>query len=409
MVRGHVPALPLPPLLTTTVQHEFEFAPLPHAPLEVLNCVADVRPDRAEIWMPSKSPIVAAQKVGDAIGLPTDKVDFHVIRAGGSFGRRLFFDPAIEAARVSKAVGRPIRLLWTREDDMKHGRMRPASYHRARATYRFGQVNSYHHRMASITLDGSHGLGEMLTSLALGPELGIAGQAYFLLSQTDTYNFGSQSRKLAEVDLPFPTGSWRSVFSGQVRLVDELMVDQVARWLRQDAVAFRRLRLRSSRLRAVLDKVAAMGNWGRPMAPRTAQGIGLHEEYKSVVAYLVELDNTDPANPRVTKAFAAADVGRAINPLGLEAQLQGSLVDAISVVLRAGVHIDNGRVRESSYADFRYARMRDTPPEVQVHIMGPTGEPGGAGELGVPAACAAVAGAWSRATGQMPTKFPILG
>jgi isoquinoline 1-oxidoreductase subunit beta len=158
----------------------------------------------------------------------------------------------------------------------------------------------------------------------------------------------------------------------------------------------------------VLDHVAAAGPWGRSMEPGTAQGVGLHEEYKSVVAFLVELDARDRARPRVTRAVAAVDVGRAINPRGLEAQLQGALVDALSVTLQAGVHVDNGAIRESSYTDFRYARMRDTPVEVEVHVMDPTGKPGGAGELGVPAASAAVANAWARATGEVPRRFPIV-
>jgi isoquinoline 1-oxidoreductase beta subunit len=395
------------PAGSSTVQRTFEFAFVPHAPLEVLNCVADVRSDRAELWLPSKSPIVAAQTVALTLGLPVDRVTLHVVRGGGSFGRRLFFDPAVEAALVSQAVGRPVRLLWTRADDTHHGRLRPASHHRVRATHVHGQVLSYTHRMASVALDGSHGLGELLTAVG-GEALGAVGPAMYELSQTSLYHFGSQNRSLREVDLAFPTGSWRSVFSGQVRTVDEIMVDEVTRALRRDPVAFRRSRLRSSRMRAVLDRVADAGAWGRPMAPGTAQGVGLHEEYKSAVAFLVELDARDADRPRVTRAVAAVDVGRAINPRGLEAQLQGSLVDALSVVLRAGVHIDDGAVRESSYTDFRYARMGDTPVEVEVHVLPPTGEPGGAGELGVPAASAAVANAWTRATGTLPDRFPIL-
>jgi isoquinoline 1-oxidoreductase beta subunit len=390
-----------------TVDRTFEFAFVPHAPLEVLNCVADVRADRAELWLPSKSPIVAAQTVAVALGMPADRVTLHVVRGGGSFGRRLFFDPAIEAALVSQAVGRPVRLLWTRADDMRHGRLRPASHHRARATHVLGQVLGYEHRMASITLDGSHGLGELLTAVG-ADALGVVGQAMFHLSQIDIYHLGVQTRSLHEVDLAFPTGSWRSVFSGQVRTVDEVMVDEVARALRRDPLAFRRARLRSSRMRAVLDRVASAGPWGRPMAPGTAQGLGLHEEYKSVVAFLVELDARDRARPRVTRAVAAVDVGRAVNPRGLEAQMQGALVDALSVTLQAGIHIDGGAVREGSYTDFRYARMRDAPAEVEVHVMPPTGEPGGAGELGVPAASAAVVNAWVRATGSVPRRFPIV-
>jgi isoquinoline 1-oxidoreductase beta subunit len=397
----------LPVLGVRVVERSFDFSFVPHAPLEVLNCIADVRADRAELWLPAKSPIVAAQTVALTLGLPVDRVTVHVVRGGGSFGRRLFFDPALEAARVSQTVGRPVRLLWTRADDMRHGRMRPASHHRARATLLLGSPVSYEHRMASVTLDGSHGLGELVTAVGL-EALGGAGQAMFQLSQLDLYGFGAQTRNLHEVDLAFPTGSWRSVFSGQVRTVDEMMVDEMARTLGRDPVAFRRAKLRSARIRAVLDKVATEGGWGRAMAPGTAQGVAVHEEYKSVIAYLVELDARDPSAPRVTRAVAAVDVGRAVNPRGLEAQVQGALVDALSVTLQAGVHIDGGAVRESSYTDFRFARMRDTPVEVEVHVMPPTGEPGGAGELGVPAACAAIANAWARATGATPTRFPIL-
>jgi isoquinoline 1-oxidoreductase beta subunit len=402
-----VPPFALPPLGSLTADRSFDFAFVPHAPLEVLNCVADVRADRAELWLASKSPIVAAQTVALAVGLPVGRVTVHVVRGGGSFGRRLFFDPAIEAARVSRAVGRPVRLLWTRADDMRHGRMRPASHHRIRATHLLGRVVSHDHRMASVTLDGGHGLGEILTAVG-ADALGAVGPAMFHLSQHDLYHFGVQNRSLREVDLAFPTGSWRSVFSGQVRTVDEMMVDELARAMNRDPVAFRRARARSARTRAVLDRVAAAGPWGRPMAPGTAQGVGLHDEYKSVAAFLVELDARDPTQPRVTRAVAAVDVGRAVNPRGLDAQMQGALVDALSVTLQAGVHIDRGAVRESSYTDFRYARMRHTPAEVEVHVMAPTGEPGGAGELGVPAAAAAVANAWTRATGTLPRRFPIL-
>jgi isoquinoline 1-oxidoreductase beta subunit len=123
----------------------------------------------------------------------------------------------------------------------------------------------------------------------------------------------------------------------------------------------------------------------------------------------VEIDCRDPAHPRVTQGVAAVDVGRAVNPRGLEAQIQGVLIDGLSVTLQAGAHVDAGAVRESSYTDFRYGRMRNSPPSVAVHVMDPTGEPGGAGELGLPAAAAAVANAYARATGTLPTNFPIAG
>ncbi|MFE2915048.1 molybdopterin cofactor-binding domain-containing protein [Kitasatospora indigofera] len=399
----------VPPLLTLHVDAEFDFAFVSHAPMEVLTAVADVRPDRAELWFSSQSPIVAQQAVAAELGLPQDAVTVHVVRGGGSFGRRLFFDAALEAAQVSRAAGRPVKLMWTRNDDMRHGRMRPAGHHRIRATHALGQVLTYEHRVATVRTDFRHGLGEALTAAGFAVQAGglSLSQGFFLLTEKNPYQLGVTTQLLAEVPLDMPTGSWRSVYSGTVRVADEIMMDEIARTLGQDPVAFRRARLGSASARAVLDTVATEGRWGRPMPAGHAQGVGFHEEHRSCAAYLVEIDATDPAQPRVTRAVIAADVGRAVNPRGLEAQLTGALIDGISVILQAGNHIDRGAVREGSFADFRYARQQHSPPVVEVHLMPPSGPPGGAGELGVPAASAAVANAYARATGRSPRSFPI--
>ncbi|WP_234322847.1 xanthine dehydrogenase family protein molybdopterin-binding subunit [Streptomyces sp. NRRL S-350] len=405
---AHAP-FPPAPLFIQHLDAEFDFAFVNHAPMEVLTAVADVRPNRAELWFASQSPIVAQQAVATELGLPQNAVTVHVVRGGGSFGRRLFFDAALEAAQVSKAAGRPVKLMWTRDDDMRHGRMRPASHHRIRATYGLDRVLGWEHRVAAVRTDLGHGLGDAFT--AAGYDLPIAGltaaELFFLLTEKIPYNVGVPVQLLTELPLDLHTGSWRSVFSGTVRVSDEIVMDELARRMGQDEVAFRRARLRSAAGRAVLDTVAAKGNWGRPMPPGRAQGIGYHDENGGTVAYLVELDATDPAAPRVTKAVIAADVGRVINPRGLEAQLTGALVDGISVILQAGNHLDDGAFRESSYSDFHYARQRHTPPVVEIHLMPPSGPPGGAGELGVPAASAAVANAYARATGTGPRSFPI--
>jgi len=222
-------------------------------------------------------------------------------------------------------------------------------------------------------------------------------------------NFGVATQTLTDVPLAFPTGSWRSIYSGQTATVNEIMVDEIARTLHADPVAFRRKSLASARTRAVLDQVTNVGRWGRSMPVGTAQGVAIHEEYKSVVAYLVEIDCRNRSTPRVTKGVCAVDVGRAVNPRGLEAQVQGVLTDGLSMTLHAGLHIDNGAVREGSYSDYRFARMADSPLEIDVTVMPPTGEPGGAGELGFPAAAAAVANAYARATATTPFSFPISG
>ncbi|WP_030323657.1 xanthine dehydrogenase family protein molybdopterin-binding subunit [Streptomyces sp. NRRL B-3229] len=407
-LRAAVPRLGTPPRGSTQTEGEFEFAFVSHAPMEVLTAVADVRTDRAEIWFSSQTPMDARDSIASAVGLPAAKVKVHVIRGGGSFGRRLNHDAAIEAALISKAARRPVKLMWSRADDIRHGRMRPASHHRIRASHAGGRVVAFSHVMASVSesyegtslLSAQGGAGNAVVpafATAAGP----------LPSDDGLYNFGRVSGDSGSVDLAIPLGAWRSVDSGTMRAAEEIVVDEVARSLGKDPVAFRRTTLRNKSVKAVLDKVAAAGDWGRTLPAGRAQGVAVHEEYGSCVACLVEIDAGDPKNPRVTRVVMAADVGTAVNPRGLEAQLMGTAIDGISTVLTAGLHIDRGAVRESSYADFRYARQRHAPLRFEAHIMPSRREPGGAGELGVPAAAGAVANAYARATGTRPRRFPL--
>ena len=408
-LRAAVPPLGAAPSGSTQVTGEFEFAFVGHAPMEVLTVVADVRADRAELWFSTQTPMDARDGIASAVGLPPSKVKVHVMRGGGSFGRRLNHDFAIEAALVSKAARRPVKLMWSRGDDLRHGRMRPATHHRIRASHKGGRVVAFVHATSSVSEswdgDGLAAQGGVTSVAARAGRVRAAGP---LPSDSGLYNFGRLSGDSGDVALAaIPLGAWRSVDSGTTRTVEEIMVDEIARSLGKDPVAFRRTTLRSKAVRAVLDRAASAGSWGRSMPAGHGQGMAVHEEYGSCVACLIEIDATDPKNPRVTRAVMAADVGTAVNPRGLEAQLMGTAIDGISTVLRAGLHIDRGAVREGSFADFHYARQRHAPLHFEAHIMPSKGEPGGAGELGVPAAAGAVANAYARATGTRPRRFPL--
>ena len=256
------------------------------------------------------------------------------------------------------------------------GRMRPASHHKIRATYALNNVLSFEHRMAGVEVDLRHGMGEMLT--AGGAQVGhrAAGQLYFDLSETVPYNFGGSSLSLAEIPMDIPTGSWRSVHSATFRTAEEIVIDELARQMGQNPVEFRMRFLKTQTAKNVLRKVADAGRWGRAMPAGSAQGVAYHEEHRSSVACLVEINATNHAQPRVTKAVMAVDVGRAINPTGLRAQLSGGLHDGISTVLQAGLHIDKGAVREGSFSDFRWAKQRHSPLELELYVMPATGEPG---------------------------------
>jgi isoquinoline 1-oxidoreductase beta subunit len=165
--------------------------------------------------------------------------------------------------------------------------------------------------------------------------------------------------------------------------------------------------LDSDRHRAVLDKAAQEAQWGRKLPAGVAQGIGMHDEYKSIVAYIMEVD-TRGKEPRMTRCTIAVDNGYCVNPKGTESSLLGQAMDGFSVVYRAGLHVDNGATRESNFHDYKWSRMFDSAPEMSVHILPSSNVvPGGIGELGVPAASGAAANAWARATGKQVRNFPI--
>lgn len=420
--RAEVPMIvPKVPLLAQQVDAEFTFRFRSNSSLEPNCAIADVRADSAEIWGSMKSPVVAQEEIAVELGLPVSKVRVHVTEGGGSFGRKLFHDAALEAARISRTMGKPVRLMWHRVDEPRQGRLHPLATSRVRATHLLGEVLSFEQRHTSVQTDFGHGLGEIITAqaakLPVGGNLTFA-QTIFTLTQEVPYNFGAVTQLLSETDDRFNTGSMRNIYSPDVRVASELVIDELARRMRKDPVAFRRKFLRSGAARAALDKVAEVGEWGRDLPKGVAQGVAIHKEYKGVTACLVEIDTRPETvgrtvrngvtGPRVTKAVFAVDAGLVINPTGLEAQMLGGVMDGIALALTSSCHFEEGHFLEASWDNYFYTRQWNVPPELTVEIMpSDSGQPGGAGEAGVAASFAAVACAYARATGRMPTEFPI--
>ncbi|MEU3304075.1 molybdopterin cofactor-binding domain-containing protein [Streptomyces sp. NPDC006678] len=419
--RAELPLVVPPlPLLTKAVDARFTFHFASSGALETNCAIADVRAGSAEIWASLKSPIVAQEQIALRLGLPPTAVKVHVTQGGGSFGRKLFHDAAAEAAEISRAMGKPVKLMWHRTDDFRQGRTHPMSTSRVRATYTLGEVLTYEQRHTSVATDFGHGLGEIITSQAARLPVGdlTFSETVFQLTQQSPYHFGATTQLLSETDKGFNTGSMRNIYSPNVRCAQELVVDELAERMGKDAYAFRRRHLKDERARAVLDKVAEVGRWGRAMPAGTAQGIAVHPEYHAFVAVLAEIDCRPQTTgrkvpnaytgPRVTKVVCAVDTGLAVNPRGLEAQMMGGIMDGIAITLTSGLHLEDGHFLESSWDNYFYTRQWNTPPELEIVVMPPTtGRPGGAGELAVAGAMAAVACAYGRATGTMPTTFPI--
>jgi isoquinoline 1-oxidoreductase beta subunit len=414
--------LPLGPRpLTPTVEGRFTFHFRSNSALETNCATADVRPGSAEIWSALKSPIVARQSIAALLGLTPGQVSVHVTEGGGSFGRRLFFDAALEAAEVSQRIGKPVKLMWHRADDARQGRTHPMATSRVRIAYAGDLVLGFEQRHTGVTTDLGHGLGELLTAMAARLPIGDAAfaQTFFQFSHTSPYRFGIHSRLLNETGAGlFNTGSMRNVYSPDTTCARELMIDQLAARMGRDPYRMRRDFLRDQRARAVLDKVAEAGGWGRAMPAGTAQGIAFHSEYKAVSACLVEIDcrpetvnrpiRDGVGGPRVTRVVFAVDVGLAVNPRGLDAQMMGCVMDGIALALTSSLHLRDGHFLEASWDDYFYTRQWNTPPDLRIIIMpSDSPQPGGAGELGVAASMAAVECAYGRATGTMPTVFPI--
>ncbi|MEW2359178.1 molybdopterin cofactor-binding domain-containing protein [Spirillospora sp. NPDC029432] len=420
-LRKAVPRPSAPPPFSESIDAEFTFMFASNSPLEPDVAVADVRAGRAEVWASLKVPGDAQSEIAKRLGLPVGAVKVHVVEGGGSFGRRLHPDAAVEAAEISRRMGKPVKLSWSRTDSVRQGRAHPMCVSRVRASYRGGNVLAYEQRHVSTETSFSHGFGDMVTTNAAKlPLVGnpTVAQAFFLLSQSSPYHFGTTRQTLTEIPMKFRTGSMRNVYSPNVVCARELVVDRLAAAMGKDPVGFRREFLKHAKLRDVLDKAAFEGGWGRRLPAGVAQGVAVASEYRAACAVLVELDcrpetvnrrvERGVTGPRVTRALVVVDAGLPINPRGLEAQMIGGLNDGIAMALTASLHIKDGVPLEGSWDNYFYTRQWNTPPETRVIVMPPASdEPGGAGELAVAPSLAAVACAYGRATGTMPTTFPI--
>jgi isoquinoline 1-oxidoreductase beta subunit len=390
--------------------------------MDTNSAIADVRADSAEVWAGLKTPVYAQEEIAKELGMTPAQVTVHVVQGGGSFGRRLFFDGALEAVKISRAMGKPVKLMWHRADDARVGRTHPMALSKVRAAVAGGQVLAFQQQHTSIETDFRHGFGEIISGEAANLPAGLSNQGYaqtiFGLTQEIPYDFGAVDQSIVETDTRFNTGSMRNIYSPDVRTANELVVDMLARKLGLDPVEFRLKFCRNDRVRAVLERAAEAGNWGRSMPAHTAQGIAIHKEYKGASACLVELDCRPRTvdrdiwhgvgGPRVTKVTYVIDAGLVINPRGLEAQMQGGINDGIAQTLTSSLHLRDGHFLEASWDNYFYTREWNTPPEVDVIIMpSDSDQPGGAGEAGVAATMAATACAYARATGTVPTYFPI--
>jgi isoquinoline 1-oxidoreductase subunit beta len=385
-----------------TLVAEYEVPFLAHAPMEPLNCTVEVRDAGAEIWVGSQTPAADVEAAARVLRLKPAQVKLNVVPAGGGFGRRGTprSEAIVEACEIAAKVKIPVKVIWTREDDIKGGYYRPMYVHRVEVGLDAGgRIAAWNHTIVGPSIAAGTPMEAAMLKDGLDPASteGASDTVYALPNMQVT---------LHTVNAGVPVSWWRSVGHSHTAFAMETMVDEVAAATRKDAVALRRELLASEpRHLAVLDLAASKAGWGTANPPGRARGIAIHKTHDTVCAQVAEvsLRGNDIRVHRVTAAF---DCGLVVNPLTVEAQLQGAIAFGLSAALFGEITVKDGRVEQSNFNDYRVLRMNEMP-QVEVHLLPGGDKPTGVGEPGVPPIAPAVANALFALTGKRARKLPL--
>lgn len=370
------------------VEARFDFPYLAHATMEPMNCVIVPKGGQAEVWAPTQVPEGALRTVANGLGLAPENVTLNVTLLGGGFGRRLQTDFLSEAASVAKAAGMPIQLMWSREDDMRHDFYRPACHA---------------YLMGALDAQGNPILWQNQMITAGGGRGGRPGRRG---SAGIPYDIAEASLTGGGAGFPVPTGAWRSVENTLTGFINESFIDMLAAAAGKDGFEFRRGLIKNARLRNCLEVAAQKAGWGTPLPKGSGRGISCFAGYGSYIAHVVELSVDAKGKVHLHRVVCAVDCGTAINPSGIEAQVQGATVDGLSTALKAAITIDKGAVVQGSWDTYPWLTMNEMP-KIEVTIIPSQEGPGGMGEVGFPATAPAVANAIFAATGKRVTHLPI--
>src|SRR6202163_1999026 len=382
--------------------------------MEPMNCTVHIRPDSAEAWVPTQAPQWAQQVIAKVSGLPPEKVNVHTTLMGGGFGRRYQADFVMEAAQVAKATGKPVMVLWTREDDMQHGFYRPASYHHfSGALDAKGNLAAWKHFQTSTSIEAMWSpKGEE------NPEKSEFATAAFIPYQTPNYRVEYTLAKSS-----VPRAWWRSVEHSTSGFVVESFADELAAAAGADPLKFRlqligdarkipdftnpkeNKPLDTTRLKGVLQLAAEKAEWGKPLPKSIGRGVAGYFSFESYTAAVAEV-SVDKGKVRVHRIVYAVDCGRPVNPSGVVAQVESAAVYALSALMKDAITIDHGRVQQANFNDYDMPRMSEMP-KIEVHLVASKEDPTGIGEPGLPVVAPAVGNAIFAATGKRLRRLPI--
>ena len=389
----------------TVLEAEFEFPYLAHAAMEPLDAVARFENGTLEIWaghqMPDRYQMVGAE----IMGIDPANVKLHVMTPGGFFGRRAVpdADVIVEVVSVLKATGAkaPIKVLWTREDDMKGGRYRPMYYHTIKAGLDAkGNPIGWHHRIVGQSILAGTPFEKMLVKDSVD-QTSVEGASNL------PYAVPNIRVDLVTTDVKVPVLWWRSVGSTHTAYSTEVFIDELARAAGKDPVAFRRELLRDHpRHLGVLNLAAEKAGWGAPLPEGRFRGVAVHESFNTYVAQVAEISLREGGGIKVERVVCAVDCGIPINPDIIRAQMEGGIGFGLGAVLKSEITLDQGRVEQANFDSYQVLTIEEMP-KVEVHIVPSTESPTGVGEPGVPPIGPAVANAVQAATGKAIRVLPF--
>ena len=386
----------------TTITAEYEVPFLAHAPMEPLNCTVNFKGDSCEMWVGSQFQTVDQGAAARVLGLKPEQVKLNTVLAGGGFGRRAnpAADYIVEAAEIAKAIKVPVKLVWTREDDIKGGYYRPMYIHRVETGLdASGNVVGWNHTIVGQSIIAGTAFEPMMVKDGIDATSieGVADTPY------DLPNFQAM---LHSPKSGVPSLWWRSVGNTHTAFVMETMIDEVAAAAGMDPLELRRkLLAKHPRIVNTLNLAAAKAGWGTPLPKGRARGIAVHESFGSVCAQVAEV-SLEGGNVKVHRVVAAINCGIAVNPLTIEAQVQSAIAFGLSAALHSAITLKDGRVEQGNFHDYQVLRAGEMP-QVEVHIVASTDKPTGVGEPGTPPIAPAVANAVFALTGKRVRALPI--
>lgn len=386
------------------IEAEYVFPYLAHAPMEPLNCTVKVTADHCEIWAGTQLPGIDQAAAVKILGFSPDQVTVNTVFLGGGFGRRATptADFVSEAVQIAKASGAFIKMVWTREDDIKGGYYRPAYVHNMKVGLNGqGMPVAWLHNIAGQSIVAGTLFAAMIKNGIDATSVeGIADSPY--LDSIPDHYIG-----LHTTTSPVPVLWFRSVGNTHTAYVMETMIDELAHAAGQDPVAYRRVLLKDqTRHLAALNLVAEKSGWDQPLPAGRFRGLALHESFGSYVAEVVEI-SMEKGQVKVHKVACAIDCGMAVNPDGVRAQMESGIVFGLTMALYGEISIEKGMVKQNNFYDYRIARMYESPA-IEVFIVPSTEKMGGAGECGVPPMAPALANAVFAATGKRVYRLPFM-